>query len=95
MAEAPKIQHVLAVLISKQDTPSQGANPGRRSLILVDGTNQQGPTGFRDHSPGIKSKLALALRCSEASINRYIRENDDNLTLAVIVERHLTSSMCE
>jgi len=34
------------------------------------------------HSPGIKSKLALALGCSEGSINRYIRENDDNLTKA-------------
>ena len=45
---------------------------------------------IRDHSPGIKSKLALALNCSEASINRYIRNNDDNLTkldaLAVIQE---------
>jgi hypothetical protein len=40
VAEAPKLQHVLAVLISKQDTPSQGANPGRRSLILVDATNR-------------------------------------------------------
>jgi hypothetical protein len=34
------------------------------------------------YSPGIKSKLALALSCSEGSINRYIRENDDNLTKA-------------
>jgi hypothetical protein len=39
-----------------------------------------------DHSPGIKSKLALALGCSEGSINRYIRENDDNLTKAAALE---------
>ncbi|HEX9504038.1 MAG TPA: hypothetical protein VF974_07045 [Patescibacteria group bacterium] len=38
------------------------------------------------HSPGIKSKLALALSCSEGSINRYIRENDDNLTKAAALE---------
>ena len=30
--------------------------------------------------PGIKAILALALGCSEGSINRYIRDNDDNLT---------------
>jgi len=45
---------------------------------------------IREHSPGIKSKLALALHCSEGTINRYLRENDDNLTkaaaLAVIRE---------
>jgi|GEM_PF-2810042 len=35
---------------------------------------------IRDHSPAIKSKLALALNVSEASINRYIRGNSDNLT---------------
>ena len=34
------------------------------------------------HHPGIKQELALALDCSEGSINRYIRENDDNLTKA-------------
>jgi len=39
-----------------------------------------------DHSPGIKLKLALALNCSEGSINRYIRENDDNLTKAAALE---------
>ena len=33
-------------------------------------------------SSGMKSKLAIALRCSEGTINRYIRENDDNLTKA-------------
>jgi hypothetical protein len=38
------------------------------------------------HSPGIKSKLALALDCSEGTINRYIRENDDNLTKAAALE---------
>ena len=38
------------------------------------------------HSPGIKSKLALALGCSEGSINRYLRENDDNLTKAAALE---------
>jgi hypothetical protein len=38
------------------------------------------------HAPGIKSKLALALGCSEGSINRYIRENDDNLTKAAALE---------
>jgi hypothetical protein len=37
-------------------------------------------------SPGIKLKLALALGCSEGSINRYIRENDDNLTKAAALE---------
>ncbi|HZE85245.1 MAG TPA: hypothetical protein VE035_13115 [Puia sp.] len=41
---------------------------------------------IRLHSPGIKSKLALALHCSEGSINRYIRENDDNLTKAAALE---------
>jgi hypothetical protein len=38
------------------------------------------------HSPKIKSRLALALNCSEGSINRYIRENDDNLTKAAALE---------
>lgn len=38
------------------------------------------------HSPGIKLKLALALNCSEGSINRYLRENDDNLTKAAALE---------
>lgn len=28
--------------------------------------------------PGIISKLALALNCSDGSINRYIRENEEN-----------------
>lgn len=37
---------------------------------------------IREYSPGIKSKLALALNVSEGSINRYIRENSDNLTKA-------------
>ncbi|HEY4062253.1 MAG TPA: hypothetical protein VGM30_10150 [Puia sp.] len=37
-------------------------------------------------SSGIKLKLALALNCSEGSINRYIRENDDNLTKAAALE---------
>ncbi len=32
------------------------------------------------NSPRAKSRLALALNCSEASINKYIRENSDNLT---------------
>jgi hypothetical protein len=41
---------------------------------------------IRQHAPGIKSKLALALNCSEASINRYIRDNDDNLTKAAALE---------
>ncbi len=41
---------------------------------------------IRDHSPGIKSKLALALKCSEGSINRYIRKNDDNLTKAAALK---------
>ena len=39
-----------------------------------------------EHSPGIKSKLALALGCSEGTINRYIRENDDNLTKAAAMQ---------
>jgi hypothetical protein len=38
------------------------------------------------HSSSIKSKLAIALKCSEGSINRYIRENDDNLTKAAALE---------
>jgi hypothetical protein len=41
---------------------------------------------IRQHSPGIKSKLALALHCSEGSINRYLRENDDNLTKAAALQ---------
>jgi hypothetical protein len=41
---------------------------------------------IRQYSPGIKSKLALALNCSEGSINRYIRENDDNLTKAAALQ---------
>jgi hypothetical protein len=39
-----------------------------------------------EHSPAIKSLLALALDCSEQSINRYIRENDDNLTKAAALQ---------
>ena len=42
--------------------------------------------GIQAHSPGIKSKMALALNCSEGTINRYIRENDDNLTKAAVLE---------
>jgi hypothetical protein len=34
----------------------------------------------------IKSKLALALECSENTINRYIRTNDDNLTKAAALK---------
>jgi hypothetical protein len=47
---------------------------------------------IQEHSPGIKLKLALALNCSEGSINRYIRENSDNLTkaAAMIVIREET-----
>jgi adenosine/AMP kinase len=41
---------------------------------------------IRQHSPGIKLKLALALNCSEGSINRYIRDNDDNLTKVAALE---------
>jgi hypothetical protein len=41
---------------------------------------------IRDHSPGIKSRLALALNCSEASINRYLRDNSDNLTKAAALK---------
>ena len=41
---------------------------------------------IRVHSPGIKSKLALALNCSEGSINRYMRENNDNLTKAAALK---------
>ena len=41
---------------------------------------------IRKHPNGIKSKLALALHCSEGSINRYLRENDDNLTKAAALE---------
>jgi hypothetical protein len=37
-------------------------------------------------APGIKLRLALALRCSEGSINRYLRENDDNLTKAAALQ---------
>lgn len=38
------------------------------------------------HSPRIKSLLALALNCSEQSINKYIRDEDDNLTKAAALE---------
>jgi hypothetical protein len=38
------------------------------------------------NSPGAKSKLALALNCSEQSINKYIRENSDNLTKAAALQ---------
>jgi hypothetical protein len=41
---------------------------------------------IHQHSPGIKSKLALVLNCSESTINRYIRGNDDNLTKAAALE---------
>lgn len=41
---------------------------------------------IQKHSPAIKSKLALALGCSEGSINRYIRENNDNLTKAAAID---------
>jgi hypothetical protein len=41
---------------------------------------------IRAHSPGIKSKLALALNCSEGSINRYVRDNSDNLTKAAALK---------
>lgn len=41
---------------------------------------------IQDHSPSIKSKLALALNVSEASINRYIRTNSDNLTKAAALK---------
>ena len=40
----------------------------------------------RDHSPAIKSKLALALYVSEGTINRYLRINSDNLTKAAALE---------
>jgi hypothetical protein len=36
--------------------------------------------------PAIKLKLALVLNCSEGTINRYIRENSDNLTKAAAFE---------
>jgi len=41
---------------------------------------------IHQRSPGIKLKLALALGCSEGSINRYLRDNDDNLTKAAALE---------
>jgi hypothetical protein len=31
-----------------------------------------------EQSPAIKNELALELDCSENSINRYLRENEDN-----------------
>ena len=37
-----------------------------------------GLAAIRQKSPDIKNKLALALECSEGSINRYIRENCTN-----------------
>ena len=43
-------------------------------------------TAIEQHSPGIRLMLALALNCSEATIYRYIRENDDNLTKAAALE---------
>ncbi len=36
---------------------------------------------IRALSPGIKNMLALALSCSESTINRYIRDNGMNDTL--------------
>lgn len=39
-----------------------------------------------EHSPAIKNQLALALNCSEGTINRYIRDNDDNLTKAAALK---------
>lgn len=41
---------------------------------------------IRDHSPAIKSKMALALNVSEGTINRYIRDNSDNLTKAAALK---------
>jgi hypothetical protein len=41
---------------------------------------------IRDHSPGIKSKLALSLHVSEGTINRYMRDNSDNLTKAAALK---------
>lgn len=41
---------------------------------------------IKDHSPAIKSKLALALNCSEGSINKYLRDNSDNLTKAAALQ---------
>jgi hypothetical protein len=38
------------------------------------------------HSPGIKSLLALALHCSEGTINRYLRQNNENLTKAAALQ---------
>jgi hypothetical protein len=38
------------------------------------------------HSPAIKNKLALALQCSAGSVNRYLRENSDNLTKFTALE---------
>lgn len=38
------------------------------------------------NSPRAKSRLALALDCSEQSINKYIRDNSDNLTKAAAME---------
>ncbi len=34
----------------------------------------------------VKQKVAIALGCSEGSINRYIRNNDDCLTKAAAIE---------
>jgi len=47
---------------------------------------QKALNAIRENSTGIKSKLALALHRSEASINRYIRENDDNLTKIAVLD---------
>lgn len=38
------------------------------------------------NTPRAKSRLALALNCSEASINKYLRENSDNLTKAAALQ---------
>lgn len=34
----------------------------------------------------VKQKVAIALGCSEASVNRYIRDNNDELTKAAAIE---------
>lgn len=35
---------------------------------------------------GLKLKIAIALNCSEGSINRYLRENSDDLTKAAALK---------
>lgn len=38
------------------------------------------------NTPDIRRKLMEVLRCGESTIYRYIRKNDENLTLAAVLK---------